>query len=283
MSNGRAAMSGALLEAVRGLRAAHPELGAKPLLAKLREQHPHLEAGAREVREALDALKAEVKDAADSPAAAEAGGAPPNAALRLVCITCSEDVLQQHVQPPTDMEVDSDSPEELPRTYFCSPTEYTRPGPSTQHTQEDRGKRRLPPPKWWSEVGEHIETQHAQDRSSECADEELIQWAFTEGAEQATPQPHSTKFKMQKRSGGATGAAGDETSEAPPAPISLSLRLTLALTLTLTLLTLTLTLTITLTLLPPTLSCPYKPKPNPNPNPNPDPTPSRNPNRTLAL
>ena len=238
MSNGRAAMSGALLEAVRGLRAAHPELGAKPLLAKLREQHPHLEAGAREVREALDALKAEVKDAADSPAAAEAGGAPPNAAPNLVCTTCGEDVLQQHVQPTDDMDVDSDRPEELPRTYFCTPTEYTRPGAWT-HTQEDRGKRRLPPPKWWSEVGEPIETRHAQDRSSECADEELIQWAFTEGAEQATPQPHSTKFKMQKRSGGATGAAGDETSEAPPAP--------------------------------------YKPKPTPNPSPNPNPNPA-NPN-----
>ena len=29
-----------LLEAFRGLRLAHPELGPKPLLAKLREQQP---------------------------------------------------------------------------------------------------------------------------------------------------------------------------------------------------------------------------------------------------
>ena len=45
-----------LLEAVRGLRLAHPELGPKPLLAKLREQHPDLGAGNKEVREALTAL-----------------------------------------------------------------------------------------------------------------------------------------------------------------------------------------------------------------------------------
>eukprot|EP00964_Phaeocystis_antarctica_P139870 scaffold104667_cov72-Phaeocystis_antarctica.AAC.1 len=41
-------MADGLLEAVRGLWLAHPELGPKPLLAKLREQQPDLEAGARE-------------------------------------------------------------------------------------------------------------------------------------------------------------------------------------------------------------------------------------------
>ena len=45
----------ALLEAVRGLHLAHPELGPKPLLAKLREQQPDLAAGNKEVREALAA------------------------------------------------------------------------------------------------------------------------------------------------------------------------------------------------------------------------------------
>ena len=50
-----------LLEAVRGLHLAHPELGPKPLLAKLREQQPDLAAGNKEVREALAALKAESK------------------------------------------------------------------------------------------------------------------------------------------------------------------------------------------------------------------------------
>jgi hypothetical protein len=195
MSNGRVAISGALLDAVRGLRAAHPELGPKPLLAKLREQHPDLEAGAREVREALDALKAEVKDAADPPAAAEAGSAPLNAAPSLVCTTCSEQDVFQHVQP-TEMDVDSESLEELPRTYICSSTEYTRPSAWMQPAQ-GRGKLRWPRPEW--------------------CDEGLIQCAFTEEGEQATPQPHSTKFKMQKRSGGGPGAAGDETSEVPPA------------------------------------------------------------------
>ena len=36
-----------------------PQLGPKPLLAKLREQQPDLAAGNKEVREALAALKAE--------------------------------------------------------------------------------------------------------------------------------------------------------------------------------------------------------------------------------
>ena len=48
-----------LLEAVRGLHLAHPELGPKPLLVKLREQQPDLAVGNKEVREALAALKAE--------------------------------------------------------------------------------------------------------------------------------------------------------------------------------------------------------------------------------
>ena len=52
-------MADGLLEAVRGLWLADPELGPKPLLAKLREQLPDLAAGNKEVREALLALKAE--------------------------------------------------------------------------------------------------------------------------------------------------------------------------------------------------------------------------------
>ena len=48
-------MADGLLEAVRGLHLAHPELGPKPLLAKLREQQPDLAAGNKEVREALAA------------------------------------------------------------------------------------------------------------------------------------------------------------------------------------------------------------------------------------
>ena len=82
----------ALLEAVRGLRVAEPDLGLKPLLTKLREQRPELGAATKEVHEALATLKAEgeaaAKAAAAPPAAVERG-APSNAALSLACIGCA--------------------------------------------------------------------------------------------------------------------------------------------------------------------------------------------------
>ena len=85
----------ALLEAVRGLRVAEPDLGLKPLLAKLREQRPELGAATKEVREALATLKAESEAAAKaaaraaaSPAAAKRG-APSDVALSLRCIGCA--------------------------------------------------------------------------------------------------------------------------------------------------------------------------------------------------
>eukprot|EP00964_Phaeocystis_antarctica_P135026 scaffold99371_cov50-Phaeocystis_antarctica.AAC.1 len=101
--------SDALLEAVRGLRVADPDLGFKPLLAKLREQQPDLGAATKEVREALTALKAEseaAKAAAAAPPAAEAtappaadeGGAPSNVALSLACFGCA--------RLPSDMDDD---------------------------------------------------------------------------------------------------------------------------------------------------------------------------------
>ena len=81
----------ALLEAVRGLRVAEPNLGPKPLLAKLREQRPELGAATKEVREALATLKAESEAAAKAAAAPAAvgRGAPSNAALSLRCIGCA--------------------------------------------------------------------------------------------------------------------------------------------------------------------------------------------------
>ena len=82
----------ALLEAVRGLRLADPDLGLKPLLAKLREQRPELGAATKEVREALATLKAESEAAAKaaaSPPAAVPRHAPSNAALSLACIGCA--------------------------------------------------------------------------------------------------------------------------------------------------------------------------------------------------
>ena len=82
--------SDALLEAVRGLRVAEPDLGFKPLLAKLREQQPGLGAATKEVREALAALKAESEaaEAAAAPPAAKKGVAPLPVALSLACIGC---------------------------------------------------------------------------------------------------------------------------------------------------------------------------------------------------
>ena len=65
-------MSDALIEAVRGLRVADPDLGFKPLLAKLRAQQPDLGAATKEVREALTALKAESEAASAAAAAAPA-------------------------------------------------------------------------------------------------------------------------------------------------------------------------------------------------------------------
>ena len=92
-------MADGLLEAVRGLWLAHPELGPKPLLAKLREQQPGLGADTRNVREALLALQAESEateaaaaapPAAAAPRAAAVSGAPPPAslAISLACFGC---------------------------------------------------------------------------------------------------------------------------------------------------------------------------------------------------
>eukprot|EP00964_Phaeocystis_antarctica_P052519 scaffold30765_cov66-Phaeocystis_antarctica.AAC.3 len=72
-------MADGLLEAVRGLWLADPELGPKPLLAKLRAQQPDLGAGNKEVREALLALKAE-RESTEAAAAAPPAAAPPAAA-----------------------------------------------------------------------------------------------------------------------------------------------------------------------------------------------------------
>ena len=52
-------MPESLLEAVRRLRAADPDLGVRRLLASLREQQLDLEAGSKEIHLALNALKTE--------------------------------------------------------------------------------------------------------------------------------------------------------------------------------------------------------------------------------
>ena len=136
-------MSATLLEAVRALRVAFPDLGQKPLLAKLRGQQPDLGAGAKEVREALAALKAEgeakVKAAAAAATAAAtvAAAAPPAAdedraplpvALSLACIGC--------FRLPSDMDDDREKhpicdmcrDEKLPTTYLCGVNCPANPG-----------------------------------------------------------------------------------------------------------------------------------------------------------
>eukprot|EP00964_Phaeocystis_antarctica_P127200 scaffold90855_cov69-Phaeocystis_antarctica.AAC.7 len=131
-------MSEALLAAVRALRVADPELGLKPMLAKLREQQPNLGAATREVREALIALKAEESEAAKAaaaqpaadegvppavdegvPAAADESGAPPDVAISLACVGCG--------RLPSEMDDEREKHPvchkcrrlKLPTTYWC--------------------------------------------------------------------------------------------------------------------------------------------------------------------
>ena len=128
-------MSDALLEAVRGLHVAEPDLGIKPLLAKLREQQPELGAVTKEVREALMALKVENKaKAAAAPQAADEGAAPSHAALSLACIGC--------LRLPSDMDDNRDKHPvchkcvklKLLTTYWCGLDCPANPGAWERHT-----------------------------------------------------------------------------------------------------------------------------------------------------
>ena len=111
----------ALLKPVRGLRMTDPNLGFKPLLAKLREQQPDLGANTKEVREALNALKAESEaaKATAAPPAAKKQGAPSPAALSLACFGCA--------RLPSDMDDDREKHPVCPKcvkhklltTYWC--------------------------------------------------------------------------------------------------------------------------------------------------------------------
>eukprot|EP00964_Phaeocystis_antarctica_P032737 scaffold18554_cov64-Phaeocystis_antarctica.AAC.2 len=152
----RCRMADGLLEAVRGLWLADPELGPKPLLVRLREQRPDLGAGNKEVREALTVLKAEseaTEAAAPPPAAAappaageggappdaSAGNAPPNAspnaslAPSLACFGCA--------RLPSDMGDDREKHEvcpicvklKVPTTYWCCVNCPGNPGAWKRH------------------------------------------------------------------------------------------------------------------------------------------------------
>ena len=63
-------------------KVADPDLGFKPLLAKLRAQQPELGAATKEVREAVNALKAESEAKAAAAASPDKASALSHAALR---------------------------------------------------------------------------------------------------------------------------------------------------------------------------------------------------------
>ena len=137
-------MADGLLEAVRGLHLAHPELGPKPLLAKLREQQPDLAAGNKEVREALAALKAEESKApeaaaaappvAAAPPAAEESDPPPDVEISLACFGCGRlpsemgDGREKHPVCPICREL------KIPTTYWCDVNCPGNPAAWKRHT-----------------------------------------------------------------------------------------------------------------------------------------------------
>jgi len=150
-------MADGLLEAVRGLHLAHPELGPKPLLAKLRAQQPDLAAGNKEVREALAALKAEESKATEAaasappaaapsaaavPPAAESGSAPSGVALSLACFGCARlpsemgDGREKHPVCPICREL------KIPTTYWCCVNCPGNPGAWQRHTVVHKDVRR---------------------------------------------------------------------------------------------------------------------------------------------
>ena len=153
-------MADDVLEAVRGLHLAHPELGPKPLLVKLREQQPDLAAGNKEVREALAVLKAEERKpteaaaataplaaappAATAPSTADAGGAPPNASLApsLACFGCGRlpsemgDGREKHPVCPICREL------KIPTTYWCDVNCPGNPGAWKRHAPVHKAVKR---------------------------------------------------------------------------------------------------------------------------------------------
>ena len=145
-------MADGLLGAVRGLHLAHPELGPKPLLSKLRAQQPDLAAGNKEVREALAALKAEESKptepaAAASPAAAappivEESRPQPDVAISLACFGCARlpsemgDGREKHPVCPICREL------KIPTTYWCDVNCPGNPGAWKRHTVTHKEVRR---------------------------------------------------------------------------------------------------------------------------------------------
>merc|ERR1719491_1270177 len=114
------------IEAVRGLRVTEPNLGVKPLVAKLQKQQPGLCAGTKEVREAIRTLTAEKEaeseaaETAATPAAVNEGGTPLDIAPSLACFGCGKlpsEMDDGRVKHPLCPKCHK---HKLPTTYFCS-------------------------------------------------------------------------------------------------------------------------------------------------------------------
>ena len=192
-------MADGLLEAVRGLRLAHPELGPKSLLAKLREQQSDLAAGNKEVREALAALKAQESKATEAatatpPAAAAAAqpaaNVPPaSVAPSLACFGCARlpsemgDGREKHPVCPICREL------KIPTTYWCDVNCPGNPGAWTRHTVTHKTARKL---RKNSEDGGVIQRQNREvaeeqaRRAAQTGDE--YQELVAEGARHASKQ-----------------------------------------------------------------------------------------------
>ena len=140
-------MADGLLEAVRGLHLAHPELGPKPLLAKLRQQQPDLAVGNKEVREALAALKAEESKPAEAAAAAppvvDESRPQPDVAISLACFGCARlpsemgDGREKHPVCPICREL------KIPTTYWCDVSCPGNPAAWKKHTPVHKAARKM--------------------------------------------------------------------------------------------------------------------------------------------
>ena len=107
------------------MRVTEPNLGVKPLVAKLQKQQPGLGAGTKEVRGAMRVLTAEKESeseaalAAAIPPAVDEAGAPLDVAPSLACFGCGklpsdmDDHREKHPLCPKCRK------HKLPTTYFC--------------------------------------------------------------------------------------------------------------------------------------------------------------------
>ena len=208
-------MADGLLEAVRGLWLVDPELGLKPLLAKLREQQPDLGAGTKEVREALKVLKAEseateaaavpptadergapsnvalseANTAAAAPPAADERGVPSNVALSLACFGCARlpsemgDDREKHAVCPICVKL------KVPTTYWCCVNCPGNPGAWKRHAvyhKEVKRKRKLVEDNGESQQQQREQAEQAARDAAESGDayDELL----AEGARYASQQ-----------------------------------------------------------------------------------------------